>query len=44
MAGKTRRAALVLTEEQSTMLKGLAGSRSAPLREVNWSKCTPQAL
>ena len=34
MAGKTRRAALVLTEEQSTMLKGLAGSRSAPLREV----------
>lgn len=34
MAGKTRRAALVLTEEQATMLKGLAGSRSAPLREV----------
>jgi transposase len=34
MAGKTRRAALVLTEEQSSLLKGLAGSRSAPLREV----------
>jgi transposase len=34
MAGKTRRATLVLTEEQSTMLRGLAGSRTAPLREV----------
>lgn len=34
MAGKTRRAALVLTEEERTMLKGLAGSRAAPLREV----------
>jgi transposase len=34
MAGKTRRAMLVLTEEQRTMLKGLAGSRTAPVREV----------
>jgi transposase len=34
MAGKTRRAALVLTEEQRTMLKGLAASRTAPVREV----------
>jgi transposase len=34
MAGKTRRAALVLTEEQETMLGGLAGSRTAPVREV----------
>ena len=34
MAGKTRRAALVLTEEQRTMLSGLAGSRTAPVREV----------
>jgi len=34
MAGKTKRAALVLTPEQETMLKGLAGSRTAPVREV----------
>ncbi|MHB0980221.1 MAG: IS630 family transposase [Thermoleophilia bacterium] len=34
MAGKTRRAALMLTEEQSTMLQGLAQSRTAPVREV----------
>ena len=34
MAGKTRRAALVLTEEQRTMLRRVAASRAAPLREV----------
>jgi len=34
MAGKTRRAALVLTEEQRAMLERLAGSRTAPVREV----------
>jgi len=34
MAGKTKRAALVLTDEERTMLKGVAGSRTAPLREV----------
>lgn len=34
MAGKSRRAALVLTADEKTMLKGLAGSRTAPMREV----------
>ena len=34
MAGKTKRAALTLSEEQRTMLKGIAGSRTAPVREV----------
>ncbi|MDO9557472.1 MAG: IS630 family transposase [Coriobacteriia bacterium] len=38
MAGKTRRAALVLTEGQRTMLKGLAGSRTASVREVERAK------
>ncbi len=34
MAGKTKRAALLLTPDQETMLKRLAGSRTAPVREV----------
>lgn len=34
MAGRTRRAALVLTQDQETMLMRLAGSRTAPVREV----------
>ena len=34
MAGKTKRAALTLSEEQRTMLRGIAGSRTAPVREV----------
>ncbi len=34
MAGKSRRAALVLTEDEKTLLKGLAQSRTAPVREV----------
>ena len=38
MAGKTKRAALVLTDEQKAMLKELAGSRTAPLREVERAK------
>jgi len=38
MAGKTKRAVLVLTDEQKRMLKELAGSRTAPLREVERAK------
>ena len=38
MAGKTKRAALILTESQKTMLKELAGSRTAPTREVERAK------
>ena len=34
MAGKTKRAALPLTQDQETMLRRLAGSRTAPVREV----------
>ena len=38
MAGKTKRATLVLTDDQKAMLKELAGSRTAPLREVERAK------
>lgn len=38
MAGKTKRAALMLTESQKTMLKELSGSRTAPTREVERAK------
>lgn len=38
MAGKTKRSALMLTESQKTMLKELAGSRTAPAREVERAK------
>jgi transposase len=38
MAGKTKRAALVLTQEQRARLKALAGSRTAPTREVERAK------
>lgn len=38
MAGKTKRAALLLTQAQETMLKRLAGSRTAPVREVERAK------
>ena len=38
MAGKTKRAALMLTENQKTMLKKLAGLRTAPAREVERAK------
>lgn len=38
MARKTKRAALVLTVEQRAMLTGLAGSRTAPIREVERGK------
>lgn len=34
MAGRTRRTALLLTPDQETMLRRLAGSRTAPVREV----------
>ena len=34
MAGKTKRAALVLTEDQKKMLKELSRSRTAPAREI----------
>ena len=34
MAGKTKRAALVLSQDQEAMLRRLAGSRTAPVREV----------
>ena len=34
MAGKSKRAALVLTPEQMATLKALASSRTAPAREV----------
>ncbi len=38
MAGKTKRAALVLASEQRTMLEELARSRTAPAREVERAK------
>ena len=38
MARKTKRAALMLTEEQRVMLTELAGSRTAPVREVERAK------
>lgn len=38
MARKTKRAALVLTEKHRAMLKELAGSRTAPAREVERAK------
>lgn len=38
MAGKTKRAALVLTEDQKTMLKELSRSRTAPVREIERAK------
>lgn len=38
MARKTKRAALVLTDEQRTKLKELAGSRTLPIREVERAK------
>lgn len=38
MAGKTKRAALVLASEQRTMLEELARSRKAPAREVERAK------
>jgi transposase len=34
LAGRTKRAALLLTQDQETMLRRLAGSRTAPVREV----------
>jgi len=34
MAGRTKRAALLLTHDQETILRRLAGSRTAPVREV----------
>lgn len=38
MAGKTKRAVLVLTEDQRAMLTKLAGSRTASVREVERAK------
>ena len=38
MARKTQRPPLVLTQDQRSMLKDLAGSRTAPLREVERAK------
>lgn len=38
MAGKTKRAALKLTENQKTMLTELSRSRTAPIREVERAK------
>jgi hypothetical protein len=38
MAGKTKRAALVLTPEQRATLEELAQSRTAPAREVERAK------
>jgi len=38
MAGKSKRATLVLTPEQRATLTGLAGSRTAPTREVERAK------
>lgn len=38
MARKTKGAALVLTTEHRTMLTELAGSRTAPIREVERAK------
>ena len=34
MAGRTKRAALLLTQDQEMMLRRIAGSRTAPVREV----------
>ena len=38
MARKTKRAALTLTTENRAMLTSLAGSRTAPIREVERAK------
>ena len=38
MAGKTKRAALLLTEDQKKMLKDLSRSRTAPAREIERAK------
>ena len=38
MARKTKRAALVLADEQRAMLTELSGSRTAPIREVERAK------
>ena len=38
MAGRTKRAALVLSQDQEVMLRRLAGSRTAPAREVERAK------
>lgn len=38
MAGKTKRAVLILTENQKTMLNELSRSRTAPMREVERAK------
>jgi transposase len=38
MAGKTKRAVLVLTEDQRAMLKELSRSRTAPAREIERAK------
>jgi transposase len=38
MAGKTQRAALILTDSQKTMLNELSRSRTAPVREVERAK------
>ena len=38
MVGKTKRAALVLTEDQKAVLKELSRSRTAPAREVERAK------
>lgn len=38
MAGKTKRTALILSADQMAMLKELAGSRTAPAREVERAK------
>ncbi|MBK3824032.1 IS630 family transposase, partial [Paraburkholderia aspalathi] len=38
MARRTARAPLVLTDEQRSMLRELAGSRTAPQREVERAK------
>ena len=38
MAGRTKRAGLVLTQDQEAMLRRLAGSRTAPVREVERAK------
>jgi len=38
MAGKTKRAALVLSQDQEAMLRRLVGARTAPVREVERAK------
>src|SRR5450759_1190899 len=38
MAGRTKRAGLALSQDQETMLRRLAGSRTAPVREVERAK------